>query len=42
MRHMNVMFRNGFYMTVICDDYCSDDDTIVRVVLERALFYKLR
>lgn len=30
---MSVMFREEFYVTVICDDYCSDDDTIVRVAL---------
>lgn len=39
---MSVMLREEFYVTVTRDDYCSDDDTIVRVALERALFYKLR
>lgn len=35
---MGVMFRKEFYATVICDNYCSDDDIIVRVALECALF----
>lgn len=28
-RHICVKFKEEFYATVICDDYCSDDDTIM-------------
>ena len=35
------MFRKEFYATVICDDYCSDDDTILCELHSNARFLQV-